>query len=470
MCFLLALSFALVPSAAHGQPVPGDSGEANISPEISAEAIGALAAPIGRGEVLARAASWTGVPYSQTDYHPTPYGEFRQDCSGFVSMTWGLPGRPADPNGGTNTVGLAAISTPIAKDDLRPGDALIDIEGDSNTRHVALFESWANPERTRYWAYEQAGPTGNLGAEHRIIDYPYDGGSAQFKPYRYNNIVEDGGSVHHRLRAADGAWTPFGNLGMPTATQVATAAAPSGEVHALAVSGGQVHHRLRKTDDSWTGWGLVANPGSASAVTASTDDGGNLQVVAILNGQPHHRIRYAGNGTWSAWGSVGATGSFTAVAGAIDTAGKAFHLTAVFNGQVHHRVRNAAGAWTPWALVANPGSASAVTASTDDGGNLQVVAILNGQPHHRIRYASNGTWSAWGSVGATGSFTAVAGAIDKAGKVFHLSAVFNGQIHHRIRKTDGTWTPWAHAGNPGTALSLGATVDPDRALHLVATY
>ncbi|GAA1299991.1 hypothetical protein GCM10009634_57740 [Saccharothrix xinjiangensis] len=470
MCLLLTLSFALAPSAAHGQSALGNSGEADISPEISAETVGVLAAPISRGEVLSRAASWTGVPYSQSDYHPTPYGEFRQDCSGFVSMTWGLPGRPADPNGGTNTVGLAGMSSLIAKDELRPGDALIDTEGDSNTRHVALFESWANPERTRYWAYEQAGPTGNLGAEHRIIEYPYDGGSTQFKPYRYNNIVEDGGGLHHRVRSAGGAWTPFGSLGMPSATQVASAAAPSKEVHTLAVSGGQVHHRVRNALGVWGPWGLVGNPGSASAVTAATDDGGNLQVAAILNGQPHHRIRYAGTGAWSAWGGVGAAGSFTAVAGAIDTAGKVFHLTAVFNGQVHHRVRNALGVWGPWGLVGNPGSASAVTAATDDGGNLQVAAILNGQPHHRIRYAGTGAWSAWGGVGAAGSFTAVAGAIDTAGKVFHLTAVFNGQIHHRIRNADSTWTPWARAGNPGTALAIGATVDPDRALHLVATY
>ncbi|MFC7303705.1 hypothetical protein ACFQVC_05675 [Streptomyces monticola] len=131
-----------------------------------------------RGEALKRAATWLTangggpVPYSQSSNWKDGY---RQDCSGYVSMALGL-GAP-----GTNTVGLTSsrITRPIAVNDLKPGDLLIDADGNSNTRHVVMFERWDDAAHTSYTAYDQ---NGDHGTEHRSRTYGLT--SSQYKPYR----------------------------------------------------------------------------------------------------------------------------------------------------------------------------------------------------------------------------------------------------------------------------------------------
>ncbi|ONI85630.1 hypothetical protein ALI22I_28060 [Saccharothrix sp. ALI-22-I] len=137
---------------------------------------------ITRTEVLLRAASWVDVPYSQTAFHTNRHGTYRTDCSGFVSMAFGLPDVP---RGGLNTVDLIAVSTPIGKDELLPADVLIDPTGDRTTRHVVLFERWADAERTHYLGREQCG---SLGTVRRTLVYPYGSGQAGYRPYRLNHV------------------------------------------------------------------------------------------------------------------------------------------------------------------------------------------------------------------------------------------------------------------------------------------
>ncbi|MCE6993529.1 hypothetical protein LZG04_01710 [Saccharothrix sp. S26] len=145
-----------------------------------------MVVPITRAEVLHRAASWVRVPYSQTAFHTNRYGTYRTDCSGFASMAFGLPDVP---HGGLNTVDLIAVSTPIGKDELLPADVLIDPTGDRTTRHVVLFEAWADPRRTHYLGREQCG---GLGTVCRTLVYPYDGGPRGYRPYRLDHVVDPG--------------------------------------------------------------------------------------------------------------------------------------------------------------------------------------------------------------------------------------------------------------------------------------
>lgn len=132
-------------------------------------------------DILLRAASWTGVPYSQNGFHTNEHGTYRTDCSGFASMAWGLPGRPGDPRGGLNTVDLAGIGVPVEKVALRPGDLLIDAAGDRTTRHVTVFVGWADLTRSRCWIYEHC--TGR-GTVLRVVPYPYDRNATGYRPYR----------------------------------------------------------------------------------------------------------------------------------------------------------------------------------------------------------------------------------------------------------------------------------------------
>lgn len=140
-------------------------------------------------EMLRRAATWltadngSQVPYSQTQ----TWNGYRQDCSGYVSMTLGLS-KP-----GPNTVGLAGnrdLTTPISLGELRPGDLLIDADGSNTTRHVVIFEGWTDSSHTAYSAFEQRG---GHGTDHRVLDYGLQAGS-EYRPYRPVALSGGGGS------------------------------------------------------------------------------------------------------------------------------------------------------------------------------------------------------------------------------------------------------------------------------------
>lgn len=148
-----------------------------------------------RAEIIDRARTmWpTGtVPYSQSAIGPHGY---RQDCSGFVSMCWGIPPSEKGGWGGQSTTTLVSngYMYPIQPDDLLPGDA-IGICGPGsagNNGHIVLFEKWVNDDDiddNRYWTYEQSGD--HVGPLHRIIEYPYDDAPGPWRAWRYNGIEE----------------------------------------------------------------------------------------------------------------------------------------------------------------------------------------------------------------------------------------------------------------------------------------
>jgi hypothetical protein len=126
--------------------------------------------------MLERARSWVAadVGYSGSNYFTNEYGTYRTDCSGYVSMAWGL-------GSSYTTVTLPSVSYPIAKDALEPGDILNNpLPGTSG--HVVLFAGWADDTRTEYYAYEES-PSG--GAHLSQIPYPYWPGYGTFTPRRY---------------------------------------------------------------------------------------------------------------------------------------------------------------------------------------------------------------------------------------------------------------------------------------------
>ena len=135
--------------------------------------IGGGGAPMqpGAAGAVARAQSWVDarVPYSQASYHSNEYGSYRQDCSGYVSLVWGLATS-------FTTYSLPSIAHRITKNELRAGDIML------RPGHTLIFHKWANAERTRYWAYEQQRP-GRV-ATHYVVPYPYWAGHGAFSPYR----------------------------------------------------------------------------------------------------------------------------------------------------------------------------------------------------------------------------------------------------------------------------------------------
>jgi hypothetical protein len=123
-----------------------------------------------RKAVMQRAKTWVdaGVPYDQQGW----LKNYRTDCSGFVSMAWGLDSSYV-------TWSLPEVAKPIAKEDLQPGDIILNTE-----RHVVLFAGWADKSHDSYVVYEEAGLPHK--AIKRVVSYPYDTPTRdQYKPYRY---------------------------------------------------------------------------------------------------------------------------------------------------------------------------------------------------------------------------------------------------------------------------------------------
>lgn len=139
--------------------------------------------PTSRAEILLRAESWLAdsVRYDTEGFHDNEFGSYRTDCSGYVSMAWGLPGRPADARGGLNTVDLTRLAVRLDKTELRAGDAVIAAVGGFRDRHATLFARWDGPDFRTYRAYEHAA---GIGTVHRRIPYPYERSSENYRPYR----------------------------------------------------------------------------------------------------------------------------------------------------------------------------------------------------------------------------------------------------------------------------------------------
>jgi len=130
----------------------------------------------GSNTIISRAKSWVDahVPYNQGASFANQYGKYRTDCSGFVSMAWGLGSSYV-------TWTLPQVSHPITKDQLTAGDILLN---NTNTNaHVVIFSSWANAAKTQYWVYE-SNPD---GAVYHQIPYPYwPSAGGTYLPYRQN--------------------------------------------------------------------------------------------------------------------------------------------------------------------------------------------------------------------------------------------------------------------------------------------
>jgi hypothetical protein len=133
-----------------------------------------------RTAIINRAKIWIGarVPYSMSDYWTDGY---RQDCSGFVSMAWGL---------GSNewTGSLDQFGVKITKDELQPGDILLFHNPDNPEKgsHVVIFGGWTDYTHTYYTVYEQTPPH----ARTQPTPYQYWTNASKYIPYRYKELTD----------------------------------------------------------------------------------------------------------------------------------------------------------------------------------------------------------------------------------------------------------------------------------------
>ena len=134
--------------------------------------------PISRDDVIARAKTWAGTPYSQA----VRKGGYRTDCSGFVSMALNVNANDA---GGFVTQNIAQIGERLGSyNELKPGDFMNwDNPNPNQDGHVVIFDHWIGAVGGDLMVYEQAGDTGWVNRK-----FGYDRGS--YLPYRYKRIVD----------------------------------------------------------------------------------------------------------------------------------------------------------------------------------------------------------------------------------------------------------------------------------------
>ncbi|SER41899.1 hypothetical protein SAMN04487818_103237 [Actinokineospora terrae] len=123
-----------------------------------------------------------GGGYSGTDWAGVLGGchrpSYRADCSGFVSMAWGLSVSYATPRGGGGR-DLGDVTRVVERGALVMGDALV-----RDGEHVRLFERWVDRERGRYLAYD----FGSTPVKHRV--YVWGGpGELDYTPVRYLGVA-----------------------------------------------------------------------------------------------------------------------------------------------------------------------------------------------------------------------------------------------------------------------------------------
>ena len=126
-----------------------------------------------RFDILTRATALLGTSYVWGGNTPNR----SMDCSSYVSWTWGVSRYTTDS--------IWAVSHHIAKEELRPGDAMNLTIGNDPRRfgHIRIFEAWANEAHTLMWVYEETPPR----AVHRVIAY-----DARYQPIRLNGLTASG--------------------------------------------------------------------------------------------------------------------------------------------------------------------------------------------------------------------------------------------------------------------------------------
>ncbi|MGZ3143336.1 hypothetical protein ACVDFE_15345 [Lentzea chajnantorensis] len=394
---------------------------------------------ITRSEVLARSRTWISarVPYSQSDCFGNKYGAYRTDCSGYVSMAWGL-------RISYTTHILEQVAHRIDWEDLRPGDALND-----RLNHVALFIGWADAAKTRPIVREQAGPDGS-----RPVQRVWSAATAsRYVPLRYNGLVESGGAG-----AVTGDTPVTDAPAVSSGPQISNTAAQSLEVYARAADG-TIITNFHKTS-RWAGWQQLGPELFAGDPVALLNPA--TKIVELYARGTDGRVYHRADGKWLALGD-------TAVAGTPvlrwNDKDKAVEVLA--RGVDGALLRFAAGRWDALGdrkVAGDPAVLDKdVYARSDDGklvkfdgekwqdqGDVQIVSdpsvavdqVFVRSAAGSVEQYAAGVWKTLGGkgVGAPSAvYNTTTGSID----VLQLGA--EGQVEHS-RATDSGWTAWTKLG------------------------
>jgi hypothetical protein len=419
-------------------------------------------------QIRHRAATWLTtwhngpVPYLSS-VNPTDWFQgYRRDCSGYVSMVLGLPG----PGLTTGQLAGDDISIPIAKDDLRTGDLMIN-PGAGADGHVVIFDHWTDETRRHYVGHDLSG---SRGTRSRVLPYPYTDGYPM-SPYRYRGTQQTTRTTPtthltlttpHTLRHTTTrtstphqhpTWNTWQNLPLPptTPTTDLASAASGTTTHLVALAAGQLWHLPSAgspsagspSAGSWGRWAPVNDqagdlPDTSALAAAALD--GDVHLVAVHEGRLSRTVLRPG-GSWEPWQDLQTTNipdvPATVTAVALTVLDRELHVTAVRDGALTHTRRTAEGIWQPWEDLPPVGSPAPNTTPTGPAGAGAVTAVAS---------------------------TALDGQL-------HLFVVRSGTVYALLRDNTTLWTravPLHPAGAPAGVTDLG-TAATDGRLDVVAT-
>jgi len=423
-----------------------------------------------RAEVLTRAQSWLSVvvPYSQERCYRNQYGDYRTDCSGFVSMAWGLGGSGSD----FWTGNLLNRSYVIPRSDLRPGDALLRYTGDPDENHVALFVRWLDAAHTRPNVYEQTGIRDTVESDWSA-DY-----ASLYTPIRYDHIIESEaeaphGPMYDRTRSASGSWASSSVLieNNNAITRTAAVALPNGTLHGF---------NLIPGSGTWTRARSAAGVWAANATHVDTNGSvTDIAAASLPDGTLHLFVLVPGSGTWTRARS--AAGVWAANATHVDTNGSVTDIaaTGLPDGTMQLSVLvPGSGTWTRARSASGVWAANAVHADTNGSvTDIAAAALPDGTMHLFVLVPGSGTWARARS--AAGVWAANATHVDTNGSVIAVSAaglgdgtlhltvtVPNAGVWHRYRTLSGSWATNRQIDTNGRIFHTYTAALPDRTMHV----
>jgi hypothetical protein len=416
---------------------------------------------ITQARVLARAAAWVrrNEPYSQSRCAHAPSGWYRMDCSGFVSMAWGLSSslttRRFDPKTNHGDAHFRRIS----RARLAPGDALV--VDNSRSAHIALFTGWSSNDagRHRYanLSEESRPGVGAIAITGQDLAGSYWG---KYTPIRYSHMVlpktpptSNGGSA---LRTGGSAlrtgsayrvfWTaPSGHVmqtrwtgsrwatsslgGKLAGPPAATMDGRRYDVFAVSAAGNLWHKRYYR--GRWSGWALTARGFSGGVSAVWTGSAFN-----VFGHAPDGQVRHA---YWGGHGwHVANLGGQTTGTPASTYHGRKYDVYAVSAAGNLWRKTYAHGAWSGWHL-ATSGFAPGVTAVWN-GTRDHVFGVRQSNGHLRNAYPASGRWRI-GDMG--GHLARPLGAIYEAGRYDVYAASGGGRVYHaRHMPGSSGWSSW----------------------------
>ena len=311
---------------------------------------------ITREQIIARANDWISnqVPYSQSEgwQDGSVGGPYRMDCSGFVSMAWGLPTSMV-----TSTLPSVATvtSTNIYGDtNINPGDAI-----DYTADHVVLFDSWISQSAGTF-TYDAEHITGQVTNQSQgsIYASTLEGYSlSDYETLQYDNLTTS---------QSGGTSTP----------QLSTSGNFTGDVSAIQNSSGAISLYARGKDGNIYGASQAAAGGAfgAWAVFGGTGDGGTADPSVILTqsgtvaiyttdtaGDVVGTSQSTVGGPFASWAALSSGGSYTGRPAVIQNSSGAISLYARGkDGNIYGASQAAAGsAFTSWINIGGTPPAAA---------------------------------------------------------------------------------------------------------------